>query len=67
MLCIVRCCKLGLSLIHILVSLDKPGKSSTVHWRIGDAKGNQVVLEFVDGVPHFYENRVGVLLSLIHI
>ena len=46
-----------------VVSLDKPGKSSTVHWRIGDAKGNQVVLEFVDGVPHFYENRVGVLTN----
>ena len=42
---------------------DLPGKSSTVHWRIGDAKGNQVVLEFVDGVPHFYENRVGVLTN----
>ena len=40
-----------------VVSLDKPGKSSTVHWRIGDAKGNQVVLEFVDGVPHFYDNK----------
>ena len=46
-----------------VVSLDKPGKSSTVHWRIGDVKGNQVVLEFVDGVPHFYENRVGVLTN----
>ena len=42
-----------------VVSLDKPGKSSTVHWRIGDAKGNQMVLEFVGGVPYFYENKVG--------
>ena len=40
-----------------VVSLDKPGKSSTVHWRIGDAKGNQMVLEFVGGVPYFYENK----------
>lgn len=46
-----------------VVSLDKPGKSSTVHWRIGDAKGNQVVLEFIDGIPHFYDNRVGVLTN----
>ena len=37
-----------------VVSLDKPGKSSTVHWRIGDAKGNQMVLEFVGGVPVSY-------------
>lgn len=46
-----------------VVSLDEPGKSSTVHWRIGDVRGNQVVLEFVDGFPHFYENRVGVLTN----
>lgn len=46
-----------------VVSLDKPGKSSTVHWRIGDAKGNQMVLEFVGGVPYFYENKVGVLTN----
>lgn len=37
--------------------------NSTVHWRIGDTKGNQVVLEFADGVPHFYENGVGVLTN----
>ena len=46
-----------------VVSLDEPGRSSTVHWRIGDATGNQVVLEFVDGIPHFYENGVGVLTN----
>lgn len=46
-----------------VISLDEPGKTSTVHWRIGDAKGNQVVLEFVDGVAHFYDNKVGVLTN----
>lgn len=46
-----------------LVSLDEPGASSTVHWRIGDASGKQVVLEFMDGVPHFYENEIGVLTN----
>lgn len=46
-----------------LVSLDSPGMTSTVHWRIGDAKGNQVVLEFIDGVPQFYDNPVGVLTN----
>lgn len=54
--------KAAMSQVRV-VSLDKPGKSSTVHWRIGDAKGNQVVLEFVDGIPHFYDNRVGVLTN----
>lgn len=43
-----------------IVGLDK---ISVVHWRIGDASGRQVVLEITDGVPHFYENRVGVITN----
>lgn len=43
-----------------IVGLDK---ISVVHWRIGDASGRQVVLEIVDGVPHFYENKVGVITN----
>ena len=34
-----------------------------VHYRIGDKTGRQVVLEFVDGKPHFYENTVGVITN----
>ncbi|MBO5749458.1 MAG: choloylglycine hydrolase family protein, partial [Bacteroidaceae bacterium] len=37
--------------------------SSVVHWRIGEPSGRQVVMEIVDGVPHFYENTVGVLTN----
>lgn len=37
--------------------------SSVVHWRIGEPSGRQVVMEIVDGVPHFYENNVGVLTN----
>ncbi len=36
---------------------------STVHWRITEPSGRQVVLEIVDGVPNFYENEVGVLTN----
>lgn len=43
-----------------IVGLDK---EAVVHWRIGDASGRQVVLEIIDGVPHFYENTVGVLTN----
>lgn len=46
-----------------VVSLDMEGVTATVHWRIGDASGKQVVLEFIDGVPHFYDNEVGVLTN----
>ena len=37
--------------------------SSVVHWRIGEPSGRQVVMEIIDGVPHFYENTVGVLTN----
>ncbi len=37
--------------------------ASTVHWRIADASGRQVVLEIVDRKPRFYENRLGVLTN----
>ncbi|WP_106831839.1 linear amide C-N hydrolase [Parabacteroides pacaensis] len=46
-----------------VITLERPGTTSTVHWRIGDPQGNQVVLEFIDGVPHFYDNKVGVLTN----
>ncbi len=45
--------------IHI-VGLEQ---TAVVHWRIGDASGRQVVLEIVDGKPHFYENGVGVITN----
>lgn len=37
--------------------------ASTVHWRIAEPSGRQVVLEIVDGKAHFYENEVGVLTN----
>ncbi len=38
-------------------------RSSTVHWRITEPNGRQVVLEIVGGQPHFYENTLGVLTN----
>lgn len=46
-----------------IVSVDSPGTTSTVHWRIADATGHQAVLEIVDGVVHFYANEAGVLTN----
>ena len=34
-----------------------------VHWRICEPGGRMVVLEVVAGVPHFYENTLGVLTN----
>lgn len=46
--------------IHV-VALDP--RASTVHWRITDATGRQVVLEIVDGHMQFHESRLGVLTN----
>jgi choloylglycine hydrolase len=44
-----------------LVTLDS--KIGAVHWRIIEPSGRMVVLEIVGGVPHFYENQLGVLTN----
>ncbi len=38
-------------------------EDAAVHWRIGEKSGRQAVLEIVDGVPRFYENKVGVITN----
>jgi choloylglycine hydrolase len=44
-----------------LVTLNH--KIGAVHWRIAQPDGRMVVLEVVGGVPHFYENPLGVLTN----
>ncbi len=46
-----------------VIGIDRPGSTSSVHWRIGDSTGKQAVLEIVNGIPHFYDNPVGVLTN----
>jgi choloylglycine hydrolase len=38
-------------------------KIGAVHWRIAQPDGRMVVLEFVNGVARFYENKLGVLTN----
>lgn len=38
-------------------------RAETVHWRITDKKGNQVVMEIIDGVPQFYDSELGVITN----
>lgn len=45
-----------------IVGLDLDERP-TVHWRLGEPSGRQVVLEIVDGVAQWYENEVGVLTN----
>ena len=52
--------KIAIKRIHI-VTIDPRG--STVHWRITEPSGRQVVLEIVDRQLRFYENTLGVLTN----
>lgn len=44
-----------------IVNIDPT--ASTVHWRITEPNGHQVVMEIIDGVPTFHENPVGVITN----
>lgn len=46
-----------------IVGIEVDGIPSTIHWRLGEPSGRQVVLEIVGGEPRFYENEVGVLTN----
>lgn len=46
--------------VHV-INIDP--RASTVHWRFTDLSGEQLVLEIIDGIPHFYENKLGVLTN----
>ena len=37
--------------------------TSTVHWRVGDTTGRQIVIEIVDGRTNVHENTLGVLTN----
>ncbi len=52
--------KTALPLIHV-VGIDL--RSSTVHWRVTEPGGRQIVIEITDGQAHFYENTLGVLTN----
>jgi len=44
-----------------LVTLNH--KIGSVHWRIAEPSGRMVVLEVVNGIPCFYENKLGVITN----
>lgn len=44
-----------------IVQLDP--RASTVHWRITENTGKQVILEIVNGKPTFYDSKLGVLTN----
>ncbi len=45
------------------VKLVSVAGSSTVHWRVADTTGAQIVIEYIDGECKVYDNKVGVLTN----
>lgn len=44
-----------------VVSTDP--RAETLHWRVADKTGRQIVIEYIDGVPVVHENKLGVLTN----
>ena len=38
-------------------------RAETLHWRVADKTGRQIVIEYIDGVPVVHENKLGVLTN----
>ena len=52
--------KQGLQDVHI-VGIDE--RASTVHWRITEVSGKQIIIEIVGGKLRIHENGIGVLTN----
>lgn len=52
--------KAAIGRIHV-TGIDP--RASTVHWRVTEESGRQVILEIVDGRMNIYENQLGVLTN----
>lgn len=50
----------ALNLVRV-VSTD--ARAENLHWRVADKYGRQIVIEYVDGLPMVYENKLGVLTN----
>ena len=38
-------------------------RAENLHWRVADKYGRQIVIEYMDGIPMVYENKLGVLTN----
>ena len=50
------------ALSNVRVTSTDP-RAETLHWRVADKSGRQIVIEYIDGVPMVHENKLGVLTN----
>ena len=50
----------ALSIVRV-VATDK--RAETLHWRVADKNGRQIVIEYINGIPMVHDNKLGVLTN----
>ena len=55
--------KANINKVRVVSLMGGNGSEEAIHWRIGDKSGAQIVLEIEDGVPHIYDNPIGVITN----
>lgn len=55
--------KANINKVRVVSLMGGNGSEEAIHWRIGDKSGKQIVLEIENGVPHIYDNPIGVLTN----
>ena len=49
--------------VRIVSLMGGDGSEAAIHWRVGDSSGKQIVIEIEKGVPHIYDNPIGVITN----
>lgn len=55
--------KANINKVRVVSLMGGDGKEAAIHWRVGDSSGKQIVIEIEEGVPHIYDNTVGVITN----
>ncbi len=55
--------KANINKVRVVSLMGGDGKEAAIHWRVGDSSGKQIVIEIEEGVPHIYDNPVGVITN----
>jgi choloylglycine hydrolase len=55
--------KANINKVRVVSLMGGDGSEEAIHWRVGDNSGKQIVIEIEKGVPHVYDNPIGVLTN----
>ena len=55
--------KANINKVRVVSLMGGDGSEEAIHWRVGDKSGNQIVIEIEKGVPHIYDNPIGVITN----